>query len=254
MADWHDNDTFWEETGPVLFTEERWKAAPGEVERILELMRLPAGAKVLDVGCGVGRHAIEFARRGCQVTGIDRTASYLDTARTKAAENKLDIEWVQADMRRFRQDGTFDLVVSLLTSFGYFRDAADDRRALENMYASLKPGGALVVELMGKEVLARIFRPRDWQEQADGTKLLEERTVHDAWSRLDNRWVIIRGDDVREHRFQLRLYCAAELRTLLESVGFVHVNAYGSLGGTPYDETAERLAVSGRKPPFSTEE
>lgn len=249
MADWYDNDAFWEETGPALFTEERWQAAVPEVQQILELVKVPPGATVLDMGCGVGRHAIEFARHGYRVTGVDRTAKYLREAKNKAGEQGLDVEWVEADMRRFRRDGAFDLAVSMLTSFGYFPNAADDRRVAENLFASLQPGGVFVMDLMGKEVLARQFRRQDWQEQPDGTMLLEQRSVKDGWGTLEMRWIVIRGEDIRQHRFELRLYSAAELQALLEGIGFVDVTAYGSVKGTPYDDNAERLVLAAWKAP-----
>ncbi len=247
MSEWYDNEAFWEETAPVLFTEERLQKAGPEVEQVLKLAELPPGAAILDLACGPGRHALEFARRGYSVTGVDRTARYLDEARRKAAEGGLNIEWVKADMRHFRRTGTFDAAVSLLSSFGYFADPAEDRRVASNLFASLKPGGRLVMELMGKEVLARIYRRHDWHGEPDGTLLLEERQVTDDWSRLEVRWIVIRGEQRCEHRFCLRLYSAAELRTMLADVGFSEVRAYGSLEGAPYDQTAGRLVMLARK-------
>jgi SAM-dependent methyltransferase len=151
-------------------------------------------------------------------------------------------------MRRFRRDSVFDVAVNLLTSFGYFADAAEDRRVAENLFASLKPGGHLVMELMGKEILARVFRRYDWHEEPDGTLVLEERTIKPDWSWIEVRWIIVRGNDRRECRFGHRLYSAVELRELLTSVGFASVSAYGSLDATPYDNNAERLVVVAKKP------
>ena len=84
MKAWHEDDTFWEAYAPLMFTEEHWAAAPADVDAILGLVSLPAGATALDLGCGVGRHALELARRGYQVTGIDRTAAYLAEAQKRA--------------------------------------------------------------------------------------------------------------------------------------------------------------------------
>lgn len=255
-SEWYENEAFWLETGPALFTEERWKLAGTEVDQLTALVKLPDGASVLDLGCGVGRHSLELARRGFKVTGVDRTATYLAQAKEKSDRDKLQIEWIQADMRQFHRDGAFDLVVNLLTSFGYFKDPAEDLRVIENVHASLKPSGQLVMELMGKEILARIFKPSDWHRQSDGTLLLEEREVAEDWSRLKVRWIIIKNQkrdasselvSRYEHQFELRLYSANELEQLLNTVGFAEVCVYGSLEGKPYNHEAERLVMVARK-------
>jgi len=248
MTAWYDNDALWRDLAPVIFTQERNDKAVGDVEQILTSMPLPPGASVLDVGCGVGRHALAFAHRGFQVTGIDRMCDYLESARARAQDQKVDIEFTRADMRQFRREHAFDLAVNLLTSFGYFDDPEDDLRVLANIQASLKPGGSVVIELMGREVLARVFRERDWQETPDGTILLEERKVTCDWMWIDLRWMIFRDGAQKEHRFRLRLYSATELKDLLTRAGFVDVRAYGSLSGGPYDQTAERLVVVGTRP------
>ena len=248
MTSWHEDDALWSDLAPVVFNQERLRQAVTEVDQVLALLRLPPGAAILDLGCGPGRHSLEFAKRGYRVTGVDRTAVYLGRARAQADEQGLDIEWVQADMREFRRDRAFDGVVSLLTSFGYFEDPADDWRVLSNIVASLKPCGVLVLDLMSKEVLARIFRERDWHEEPDGTILLEQRQVAADWGRLDVRWIVLLGRERREHRFSLRLFSAAELQGGLREAGFVETRAYGSLAAASYDHEAQRLVVVAKKP------
>src|SRR3989475_11807180 len=90
----------------------------------------PPGATVLDLCCGPGRHALEFARRGFQVTGVDRTARYLETARTAARGAGLTIELVQEDMRSFHRPATLALALNLFSSFGYFAAASEDLTVL----------------------------------------------------------------------------------------------------------------------------
>ncbi len=248
MNEWYENDTFWEEIAPVLFTKARMEEAVTEVEHIVKLLDPPPGASLLDMGCGRGRHSLEFAERGLRVTGVDRTAKYLEIAKSQAAERGLEAEWVRADMREFRRDGAFDIAVNLLTSFGYFEDTSDDRRIMENIFNSLAPGGRFVMDIMGKEILARIYRERDWHEEPDGTILLEERQCSDDWSKLEVRWIVLTGARRCEHRLTLRLYSATDLRALLTDAGFEDVKVYGSLTGTPYDHEAQRLVLVGRKP------
>jgi SAM-dependent methyltransferase len=171
MTAWHEQDDFWESV--PLFGPERMEAAPQEVDTIIAMLGLQPGAVILDLCCGVGRHSLEFARRGYAVTGVDRTAAYLQTAREVSAAENLDVEWVQADAREFLRPEAFDLAINMYTSFGYFEDPAEDRRVAENLFRSLKPGGSLMIDLMGKERLARIFSPRSWDELPDGSLFLQ---------------------------------------------------------------------------------
>ena len=115
-----------------------------------------------------------------------------------------------------------------------------------NVYRSLKPGGTFVIELMGKEILARIFQERDWQEQ-DGAFILYERRVTDSWTWMENRWIIIKDSKRTEFKITHRLYSATELASLLVECGFRQVNAFGDLSGSPYDHTAKRLVMIAHK-------
>jgi SAM-dependent methyltransferase len=243
---WHDDDRFWETFGPVMFTAQRWQDSPAEIDQVLALAGPSPGARVLDMCCGPGRHALELARRGFAVTGVDRTAPYLAEARRRAAAELLSIELVEADMRRFVREERFDLALSLFTSFSYFADPEEDRRVLHNFRRSLRLGGALLLELMGKEVLARIFEERDWQRLDDGALMLEQRRVSDDWCWITNRWTLVRDGEVREFEISHRLYSAAELRALLQAVGFGELQCYGALDGRPYDHQAQRLVIVAR--------
>lgn len=245
MTVWHEQDLFWQ-TVP-LFDQERLEAAPAEVDALISLLGIVPPATVLDLCCGVGRHSLEFARHGYRVTGVDRTAAYLQTARQRASAEGLDVEWIEADMREFARGETFDVAINLFTSFGYFEDPAEDRLVVSNLCRSLRPGGALVMELMGKEVLARVFLPRDWTELPDGTLFLQERTVSRDWTWIENRWILVKDGQQRAFEVSHRLYDGAGLRALLLGAGFESVNLYGDLGSAPYDIDARRLVAVARK-------
>jgi SAM-dependent methyltransferase len=243
MTRWYEDDPFWETFAPVLFSEEHWQRSPHEVDAVLALAGTEPGARVLDLGCGPGRHALELARRGFQVTGVDRTASYLAQARERAQAGALELDLVQADMRHFVRPEAFDLAISLYTSFGYFEDPEDDRRVLGHLHESLAPGGTLVMDLMGREILARIFVERSWRELGDGSLILEERRVEGHWSWMENRWILVRDGQRHERRISHRLYAGTELAALLTSVGFSSVQLFGDLAGAPYDQQARRLVA-----------
>jgi SAM-dependent methyltransferase len=236
------DDEAWEHIAPVMFDGDRWAAAEPEVELAVSLLRLPPPAAVLDLACGPGRHVLALARRGYRVTGVDATAAFLETAASLASGEGLSVDLVHEDMREFCRVGGFDAVLSMSTSFGYFEDPEDDLRVLRNVRRSLRPGGRLLIELTGKEVVARTLKGRDWKEE-EGVVLLTEQSVRDDWTWADNRLVFLAEGRREEFVLSHRLYSAAELTALLLEAGFAETSAFGTLAGSPYDADAERLVV-----------
>ena len=245
MTAWHEEDEFWE-TMP-MFGPERIEAAPQEVDQVISLLDIQPDADVLDLCCGIGRHSLEFAVRGYSVTGVDRTAAYLQTARQAAAVQDLTVEWIEADAREFVRPDAFDYAINMYTSFGYFKDPAEDLRMAENVFRSLKPGGSLMMDLMGKERLARIFSPRSWEQLPDGSFFLQERAIKDDWTWIENRWILIKDGQRQEFTLGHRLYDGAGLRALLLEAGFESVALYGTMDGAPYDNDARRLVAVAHK-------
>jgi SAM-dependent methyltransferase len=239
---WHERDDFWETIGPLIFTSKTIEAAPQDVEHAIAMMKLEPGARICDLCCGIGRHSLELARRGFEVTSVDRTAHYLDQAKTKASAEGLDIEFVHQDARDFRRPDSFDAVINLFTSFGYFKEPGENIAVLENINASLKPSGKLIMELMGKEVLARIFQERDWWQE-DDIILLEERKVGKNWEFIEARWILFKDGQKHEQTFSTMLYSAVELIEMLSRCGFREMETFGGLDGSSYDRNANRLTV-----------
>lgn len=246
MNDWFENDAFWVMMAPFMFDQARWEGTPAEVDAISELLGLGPQTAVLDLACGPGRHSLELARRGHRVTGVDRTRPYLQEARKRAADEGLALEFLESDMRSFRRPDSFDVVLSLFTSFGYFKEPAQNLEALRNMYQALHVGGLLLIETMGKEVLARVHQHRDWFEM-DGVFWLQERNVSENWSWMDARWILVNGQVKEEFSFGHWIYSAVELGQMLKEAGFAQVDVYGDIQGRPYDTTARRLVALARK-------
>lgn len=228
----------------TVFTDSRAARAPDQVAAICSLVDLTPPASVLDLACGVGRHALAFAARGFDVTGVDITAPYLDEAARRASEASLDIEFVAADMYRYVRPGAFDLIVSMFSSIGYAEDDDADRRLLANARQSLRPEGAVVIDTVGKELVSKIAERR-WSEQ-DGELMLGEARVVDDWSWLEDRVTRIRDGQRTDLVFRYRLYSAVELRAVAQAAGFARIAIYGGLDGRPYDRRAERLVMVAR--------
>ena len=245
--EWFDDDSFWRELFPFMFPEARFAAAPRQLGQVLKLVK-SRGRAVLDLCCGPGRYSIALARRGFLVTGVDRTAYLLAQARRRAQAARVKIEWVRADMRDFVRPGAFDLVLNLFTSFGYFDDKRDDLVVLKNIFASLRPGGSFLIDVVSKEYLARIFQPTTSEELPGGARLVQRHAVFDDWTRIQNEWILIRRGRARSFAFHHTLYSGQELRDRMELAGFVDVRLYGDFDGRAYGTKAERLIAVGRKP------
>ena len=141
-------------------------------------------------------------------------------------------------MREFVRPAAFDLVISMLTSFGYFEDREDDRTVLRNMFVSLKPGGACVIDVKGKEGAARTLQPASAEVRPDGTIVVERCRVDNDGTRVRNEVIAIRPS--RENRlfnFDVTVYSGRELREELEAAGFRDVWLYGDLDGRAYGST-----------------
>lgn len=246
--EWFEDESFWSELYPYMFPPERFAAAGEQVSQLLALTKCEGGT-VLDLCCGPGRHSAALAQRGFAVTGVDRSAFLLDKARERAAEARVTVEWVQQDMRRFRRDAAFDLACSLFTSFGYFENEDDDLHVLRNVHASLKDSGVFVMEMLGKEWLARAWKDVLCTEYADGTLWIQRPKVVDDWCRIQNEWILLRDGRARTFRFEHAVYSGRELKDRLVDSGFSDVQLFGDLQGSPYGRDALRLVAVARKSP-----
>jgi SAM-dependent methyltransferase len=153
---WHSQDAFWELFEPILFNQQRQSGTQEEVEKIVKLLQIEGKARILDLCCGTGRHSLEFSRRAFDVTGVDRTAAYIEKARLEAEKLQLNATFMLGDMREYCAPDNFDIIINLFGSFGYFENPDDDHKVVTNMYKSLRAGGQFLIETAGKEILARV--------------------------------------------------------------------------------------------------
>ena len=244
--EWFESEDFWRTLYSFMFSEERFSAAKDEVSQIIALTQC-SGGKLLDLCCGPGRHAVEFAQRGFQVTGVDASAFLLERACDHAARANVSVEWVREDMRRFVRPGAFDLACNLFTSFGYFEHEEDDLRVLSNIFQSLGSAGVLVIEVLGKERLARTWQSAICTDLPDGSVLVQRPQLRDDWSRVCSEWILIKDGRTQSFSFEHTVYSGRELKDRLRRVGFKQVILFGSLQGTPFDLNAMRLVAIARK-------
>jgi len=246
MAEWFDDKNFWKKLYPFLFAPEQFEKAQEEVEKILCLTSF-RGDSVLDLCCGPGRHAILMAKRGLSVTGVDKSPFLLRKARERARKENIRVKWKQQDMRHFLLPESFDLILSMFTSFGYFDTQEDDEKVLSNVFQSLKSQGTFIVDVVGKEILAKIYQPIHAKDLPDGSLLVERHEIVEDWSRIKNEWIVVKEETVYRFKFDLRVYSGQELKERLVEAGFSEVHLYGDLDGNPYSPEAKRLIATAKK-------
>jgi len=244
--EWFDRDVFWRDLYALMFPKERFEDTPDEIEKVLSLVK-PNGKTVLDLCCGPGRCSVVLAQRGFKVTGVDRTKFLLDKARTAAKRAGVGIEWIEMDMRDFIRADAYNMVLNMGTSFGYFDDKEEDLGVLRNIYASLKPRGVCLIEVMGKEILARIFQPTRSEVLPDGTRFIGRSEIFDAWTRVRNEWILVKNGHAKSYTFHHTIYSGQEVRDRMEQAGFPDVKIYGSLDGEEYGLNSGRLIAVGYK-------
>ena len=159
MREWFEDESFWRELFPHMFDENRFAQAGEQVRKVLKLTGVRRGA-VLDLCCGPGRHSVILAKRGFQVTGVDRTQFLLNKSPTSRQIRTCAL-WNSSvsDMRAILcGPEAYKLALSLWSSFGYFKNKDDDRLVLRNIYTSLQKGGVCLIDVFGKERLAKVTR------------------------------------------------------------------------------------------------
>ena len=220
-----------------------------EVDFIVKALDLPAGAKVLDLCCGQGRHSLELARRGFQVVGVDLSEALLYAARKRAESEDLSVTFLHCDMREIDFADEFDAVINMFTSFGYLESEAEDEKVLGKVAQALKSGGKFLLDVVNRDRLVRDFQAREWHAADEGWLVLEERTFDHLSGRMETLWVCVARDGVRYERLSsVRLYTTSELRTMLERAGLKVTNLFGDYDGSPYSWDSQRLIVVACKP------
>ncbi|MCE7002625.1 methyltransferase domain-containing protein [Kibdelosporangium philippinense] len=236
---WYENDDLWSGFAETMFQPHRAKEA-ADLVATSPLLDFGPAARVLDLCCGPGLWLLPLAQRGYQVTGVDLSPIMLEHAKTRCPEAELICE----DMLEFARPGQFDVALNVFTSFGYFAEAEDNLQVLRNAYTSLAKDGQLILDVLGKEVLASwVGRPKS--VDVEGGYVVMRDTVLDTWTRLRTDWTLIKGETARHAVIECFIYSGAELKALLQEAGFQDIECFGDFDGAPYDNYAKRLIVRG---------
>ena len=211
-----------------------------EAEHAVELIAANLAGReihsVLDLGCGAGRHTKVLFERGWTV-GLDLSMALLKVARRESP----GAPYVRADMRELPfADDSFDLVVNLFTSFGYFEDDREHARVLSRVCAVTRHGGTFVIDFLNAGQVRRELVPYD-ERVKNGITIEQTRTISQD-DRFVEKRIRLRGRG-KEYIERVRLLSEADLERMLSVAGFDVSKRFGDYGGASWSEDSPRTIL-----------
>ncbi|WP_226001858.1 class I SAM-dependent methyltransferase [Paenibacillus sp. BJ-4] len=259
MAEWYEQS--FGEDYLLVYKHRDFQGAYQEVQKMISWLKLPQGSSVLDLCCGMGRHSLALADAGYQVTGVDLSGVLLREAHAADPEGR--VSWHQGDMRAVPLDESFDAVVNLFTSFGYFEKDEEQLKVLKEIYRLLKPGGRFIIDYLNPAYVAAHLVPHSSRED-EGNWIEEHRVIEDGFVK---KQIAIRSSEsaataeaaagldpitgeesVRVYHERVKLYPYEKFRALLEQAGLTVEQVHGSYNEDQYiEEASPRMIFVGMR-------
>lgn len=213
-----------------------------EVNFITKVLDLPRDSHIMDLYCGYGRHAIELAKYGFHVTGVDATQTFLDIAGQKAREENSSINFVHCDMRELNFKGEFDAVINMFAAFGYFSDE-ENAAVIDLIAQSLRPDGLFLIDLLNRDWMVKNSLNRYWRHP-NGEYVLNYKVELKRGIATMKRQLINQVTGIKtQYEFVLRAYSLSEMLAILTQSGFVIKTTYGGFDARPYTPDAPRMII-----------
>ena len=244
--DWYNRffDGLYQQVLGTQFEDHRTLQQARVVKKLLGVRK---GQRVLDVPCGLGRVTIPLAKAGLEMTGVDLTPHFIRKARRRAAMERLNVRFINSDMRDIDFEDEFNGVFNWFGSFGYFSDV-DNLAFCRRVFRALKPGGRFVVDGRNKSWMLTHFRPHVGHSignnQGRGRNTFDRRT-----GRVAGEWTFRKGKRVEKQHSDMRVYNGAEMRALLRRAGFRDIELHGDwYPVTRFTRHSVRIIAVGTKP------
>jgi len=214
-----------------------------EVEFVVQRLALTAGAKVLDVGCGFGRHSVALAQRGLDVVGIDPAAAMIAAAQQKARNAGAFVTFKQIPAEQFESDESFDAAICLFTTLGQISETGKNSGLVQCVYDALKPDGRFLVEVPQRETAVSQLKPSD--KFGDGERYTAVTRQYDKSDHsVTETFALVSPEKTHNFVLRYRLYTQETLAQLLEQAGFTIEAWFSDYDGSPLSaESATMLAL-----------
>lgn len=221
----------------ILYKNRDHQEARQFIDNISQHLNLQPHHKIMDLACGKGRHAIYLNQKGFDVVGLDLSAQNIEHANQYANER---LHFYQHDMRTLFKENTFDYVLNLFTSFGYFDSNQENQLAIQRVAQSLKPGGTFLLDFLNPYRVINHLVPTE-TKTVDGITFQISRTVSPDKYILKN---ISFNHQGHQYEFQEKVKAIrrTEFLEFFKQTGLTLKSVYGSYNLDAYDpESAERM-------------
>ncbi|MFT4753360.1 MAG: cyclopropane fatty-acyl-phospholipid synthase-like methyltransferase [Salibacteraceae bacterium] len=239
--DWFKNwfDSFYYHK---LYRHRNTAEAKTFIDNIISFIQPENGSQILDLACGKGRHSIYLNKKGFDVVGVDLSENSIKEANLSANEK---LHFYQMDMREMTSPISFDLVMNMFTSFGYFQHISDNIQVLQGVHTLLKPDGFLVIDFLNATKVIQNLVQEETQ-QVDDIRFTINRVVE------DNTVVkkIHVNDQGKEFDFQERvsMFELSNFKHMFEQSGFELAHCFGDYKLASFDPAvSDRLILVARK-------
>ncbi len=234
---WYEQ--WFDENYLALYCHRNRSDAEEQVRLIIDTLGLSQDTAILDLACGEGRYTALFKELGYTITGLDLSETLIDCGRQRHPGLDLKI----GDMRCI--PGTFDLILSLFTSFGYFDKDEENEKVLHSVYYALNPGGVFWLDFLNAHQVQEQLSPRSTSQLTPEIQVLETRKIENGRIVKD----IYFKDDGREkcYRESVRLFTHQQLGEMFKRTGFSIIKVFGDYMGQPWNPVSPRTILVGRK-------
>ena len=213
-----------------------------EVQGVLAMLNIKRGARILDLCCGQGRHAVPLTLAAYRITGLDRSDYLLREAQRAARRAGVEVDWVRGDMRQLPWREQFDACLNLFTAFGYFYNEAENQAVLHEISRVLRPRGKLLLDVSNRDYYLLRLWPRAWRREGRAI-ILEDSSFNAETCRFTITFTWVEGDKQESLTHSVRHYTAPELKAMLRQAGLMPTTIYGDFDGSDFDLNSKRLIV-----------